>query len=64
MSRAGIRPEIAERVLGHVVGGTVQQTYDRHDYASELEDALLRLAALIESIVVPRENVIPLQRTK
>jgi integrase len=64
MSRAGIRPEIAERVLGHVVGGTVQQTYDRHDYASEIEDALLRLAALIESIVVPRENVIPLQRTK
>jgi hypothetical protein len=43
--------------MGHVVGG-VEGTYDRHAYADEKADALLKLAALIESIVNPRENVV------
>jgi integrase len=47
MSRAGIRPDIAERVLGHVQQG-VEGVYDRHQYAAEKADALARLAALIE----------------
>jgi integrase len=51
MSRCGIRPDIAERVLGHVQPG-VMGVYDRHEYFAEKSDALERLARLIESIVV------------
>lgn len=49
MSRAGVRPDIAERVLGHVQQG-VEGIYDRHRYTEEKRDALERLAALIRAI--------------
>ncbi len=52
MSRAGVRPDIAERVLGHAIGG-VHGTYDRHSYRDEKAEALRCLAALIEGIVRP-----------
>jgi integrase len=50
MSRAGVRADIGERVLGHVIRG-VQGTYDRFAYLQEKRDALERLAALVECIV-------------
>jgi len=50
LSRAGIRYEVAERVLGHVQPG-VAETYNRYDYLPAKADALKRLASLIESIV-------------
>jgi integrase len=50
MSRGGIRTEIAERILGHTVGSVVQQIYDRHGYASEMEEALQRLAKLSKTL--------------
>jgi integrase len=56
MSRAGVRPDIAERVMGHAIAG-VASVYDRHSYAEEKRDALARLAALIDGIVNPRQNV-------
>jgi integrase len=34
MVRAGVRPDISERVLGHVIAG-VEGTYDRHSYATK-----------------------------
>jgi integrase len=52
MGRAGVRPDISERVLGHVIAG-VEGTYDRHSYADEKRDALERLAAMIERILTP-----------
>jgi integrase len=52
MVRAGVRPDISERVLGHVISG-VEGTYDRHSYAEEKRDALEKLAAMIERIVDP-----------
>jgi integrase len=52
MARAGVRPDISERVLGHVIAG-VEGTYDRHSYADEKRDALERLAAMIERILNP-----------
>jgi integrase len=61
LSRAGVRPDIAERVLGHSLHG-VEAVYDRHAYSAEKADALRRLAALIDSIVQPRENVVPLAK--
>jgi len=52
MVRAGVRPDISERVLGHVIAG-VEGTYDRHSYADEKRDALEKLAAIVERIVNP-----------
>jgi integrase len=52
MVRAGVRPDISERVLGHVIAG-VEGTYDRHSYADEKRDALEKLAGMIERIVDP-----------
>jgi integrase len=60
LSRAGVRPDIAERVLGHAIRG-VEGVYDRHPYDTEKADALARLAALIERIIYPPEgNVVPM----
>jgi integrase len=62
MSRAGVRSEIAERVLGHVIPG-VRGVYDRHEYLDEKRDALERLAALVERILnPPAGNVIDLRQ--
>jgi integrase len=52
MVRAGVRPDISERVLGHVIAG-VEGTYDRHSYADEKRDALEKLAAMIGRILNP-----------
>jgi len=52
MVRAGVRPDISERVLGHVIAG-VEGTYDRNSYADEKRDALEKLAAMIERILKP-----------
>ena len=62
MSRAGVRPEIAERVMGHVIGG-VEGVYDRHSYREEKADALRRLAGVIDGIVSSRsEKVMALRK--
>jgi integrase len=63
MARAGVRPEIAERVLGHALQG-VEHVYDRHGYSDEKADALQRLAVLIDGIIHPRENVVPIPKGK
>jgi integrase len=52
MSRAGVQPDVAERVLGHAIPG-VRGTYDRHEYLAEKRDALEKLAGLIDSIINP-----------
>jgi integrase len=54
MSRANVRPDIAERVLGHAIGG-VEGIYDRHSYRAEKAHALKALASLIESILAPQD---------
>jgi integrase len=53
MSRAGVRPEIGERMLGHVVGSAVQRVYDRHSYIDEMRHAAETLASQIMHIVDP-----------
>lgn len=58
MSRVGVRPDIAERVLGHAIGG-VEGVYDRHHYQQDKAHALQSLAALIETIInPPADNVV------
>ncbi|HEX3651189.1 MAG TPA: integrase family protein [Rhizomicrobium sp.] len=65
MTRAGVRPDISERVLGHVIEG-VEGVYDRHDYLAEKKEALERLAAIVTQIANPTEDgkVVPLRRRK
>jgi integrase len=60
MSRAGVSADHAERCLGHVLPG-VRGTYDRHEYFYEKRRAFEILASLIERIVDPQANVMPLR---
>jgi integrase len=50
MVRAGVRPDISERVLGHVIRG-VEGVYDRHDYVAEKRSALEALSSFVQKIV-------------
>jgi integrase len=61
MSRAGVSPDHAERVLGHVISG-VRSVYDRHAYHREKKDALEALALQIRGILNPVDNVLPMRR--
>jgi integrase len=62
MSRAGVNPEHAERVLGHRRSG-IEAVYDRHAYFEEKATALQRLAGLIQTIIPPpTDNVRQLKR--
>jgi integrase len=58
LSRAGVSPDTAERCLGHTIGG-VRGVYDKHDFAREKLTAFEALAAQIDRIIDPVENVVP-----
>ena len=61
---AGVRPDVAERVLGHAITG-VEGIYNRHEYFEEKAHALKALAGLIEKIVnPPADNVLPLSNAR
>jgi integrase len=57
LSRAGVSADVAERCLGHVIGG-VRGVYDRHEYHEEKATAFEALAAQIDRIVNPQDNVV------
>ncbi len=62
MARAGVRPDISERVLGHVIVG-VEGVYDRHTYEDEKARALNALAGLVALILdPPTGNVVDLRK--
>jgi integrase len=56
LSRAGVGADIAERCLGHTIGG-VRGIYDRHTYQPEMKLAYEKLAGLVAGIVDPQDNV-------
>jgi integrase len=60
LSRAGVDANIAERCLAHSIGG-VRGVYDRHSYFEEKRRAFEALAALVERIVDPQPNVLPMR---
>ena len=60
MSRAGVAPHIAERVLGHSMRG-VEGTYDRHSYRDEKAEALEMLSAELSRILSP-QNIVSLAK--
>jgi integrase len=59
MSRAKVPLDHAERALGHVIGG-VRAAYDQHAYEPEILAAYQSLAALVERVVHPQDNVVEL----
>jgi integrase len=62
-SRAGISADVAERCLGHTIGG-VRGIYDKHRYQSEMGRAYEAVAALIGRIVHPPADVVTPMRRK
>jgi integrase len=64
MSRAEVRPDIGERVIGHKIKG-VEAVYDRHKYEAQKADALKRLAQQIGMILnPPKGNVVSLAKRR
>jgi integrase len=63
LSRAGVSADIAERCLGHVIGG-VRGIYDRHEYLEEKRQAFKALAGQIDRIMNPQDNVVPMREAK
>jgi hypothetical protein len=62
MSRAGVRPNIAERASATSCKASRAFTID-HCYRDETTDVLAPLATLINGIVQPRENVVPIRQS-
>jgi integrase len=56
LARAGVRDDIAERCLGHVIKG-VEKVYNRYAYLDEKRAAFEALAALVLRILNPTANV-------
>jgi integrase len=63
MSRAGVGPDHAERALGHVIAG-IRGTYDLHEFRDEKRRALDALAAQVERIINPQNNVVTLHASQ
>jgi integrase len=63
MSRAGVASDHAERCLGHVLPG-IRGTYDRYEYLNEKRHAFEALAALIDRIVNPADNIVALSESR
>ena len=62
LSRAGVDADIAERCLGHAIGG-VRATYDRHEFEQEKRTAFEALAGQIDMIIRGSAgDVVPLHR--
>jgi integrase len=60
MSRAGVDADHAERALGHTIGG-IRGIYDRHAFYNEKKRAFEALAAQIDRIINPQDNVVPMR---
>jgi integrase len=63
LARAGVRDDIAERCLGHVIKG-VEKVYNRHTYLDEKRAAFEALAALVSRILNPAANVVALSEAR
>jgi integrase len=61
LARLGVSREVAERCLGHKIGG-VEATYDRHDYFNERRDALAKWTALLHDAELGEHKVTPFRR--
>jgi integrase len=51
LAKIGIRPDVAERVIGHHRASTVEAIYDRHSYRAEIAAALGRWTKHVLAVV-------------
>jgi integrase len=63
LASLGVRREVAERCLGHQVGG-VEGTYDRHSYFAERCEALTQWTALLLDTEHGKHKVTPIRRQR
>jgi integrase len=56
LGRAGVEADIAERCIGHLIGGA-RKVYDRYEYEAEKRAAFEKLAVLLDRILNPADNV-------
>jgi integrase len=64
LSRAGVNADVAERCLGHVIGG-VRGIYDRHEYYDEKAKAFEALASLVGRIVAGKAaEIVAIRRSR
>jgi hypothetical protein len=62
LGKLGVRPDVAERCIGHHRGLSVEATYDRYRYAPEIAASLALWAALVVAVVEGRAAaVVPLK---
>lgn len=60
LSRAGVRPDIAERALGHAVWSPLARIYDTYSFEAEIRDAFNVLAQHFDALT--GENVVMLRK--
>jgi integrase len=66
LGKLGVKPHVAELVLGHAAHKTgIVGTYDHYDYSDEIKDALAKWAGALALIIDPsiETNVAPLKRS-
>lgn len=56
LSKLGIRPDIAERVIGHSVGGRLGETYDLYSYREEKLQALKAWEAYMIGLLADKKE--------
>lgn len=63
LSKLGIRPDIAERVIGHSVGGRLGETYDLYSYREEKLQALKAWEKYVSDLLAGKKErkVVPLR---
>ena len=65
MTRLGVPRDHAEAAINHISGrSALERTYDRHDYADEVLNALSRWQAHVAGLVAPNQGaeVVPIRR--
>jgi integrase len=61
LGRVGVRPDVAELVIGHSKKGIVA-VYDKYSYAGEVAQALLRWSEYVDSVVEDRPGkIVPMR---
>jgi integrase len=64
LSKLGVKPHIAELVIGHAAHRTgIVGTYDHHDYAPEIKDALAQWAETLTEIIDGNRKIVRLPLT-
>jgi integrase len=58
LGKLGVRPDVAERCIGHHRGSSVEATYDRYRYAPQIAGALELWAEHVVAVVEGREAVV------